>query len=104
MPTTEPFTATRLTQTPQSMINTYACAHAHMGDNHALWRLRQARLPQDRTMTPTLLARDLGTKNCWALLASNHHVVSDTRSFKLQRRKSGDTRFLHATIGQEGAA
>ena len=55
-------------------------------------------------MTPTLLARDLGTKNCRVLRASNHRVVSDTQSFKLQRRKSGDTRFLHATIGQEGAA
>jgi hypothetical protein len=104
MPTTEPFTVPRLTQTPQSMINPYACAHAHMGDNHALWRLRQARLPQDRTMTPTLLARDLGTKNCWALLASNNHVVSDTQSFKLQRLMSGGMRLLHAAIGQEGAA
>ena len=55
-------------------------------------------------MTLTLFARDLGTKNCRVLRASNHRVVSDTQSFKLQRRKSGDTRSLHATIGQEGAA
>ncbi|NOT87712.1 MAG: hypothetical protein HOP03_05980 [Lysobacter sp.] len=55
-------------------------------------------------MTPTLPARDLGTKNCWALLASNHHVVSDTQSFKLQRLMSGGMRLLHAAIGQDGAA
>ena len=55
-------------------------------------------------MTPTLLARDLGTKNCLALLASNHHVVSDTQSFKLQRLMSGGMRLLHAAIGQERAA
>ena len=55
-------------------------------------------------MTLTLFARDLGTKNCWVLRASNHRVVSDTQSFKLQRLMSGGMRLLHAAIGQERAA
>lgn len=55
-------------------------------------------------MTLTLFARDLGTKNCWVLRASNHRVVSDTQSFNLQRLMSSGTRCSHAAIGQECAA
>jgi hypothetical protein len=55
--------------------------------NHALWRLRQARLSQDRTMTPTLLAHDF----C-------------TQSFTRQRLESGGMRLQHAVHAQECAA
>jgi hypothetical protein len=52
--------------------------------NHALWRLRQARLPQDRTMTHALLALDLGNQ-----------------SFTRQRLERGG---MHAATAQEDVA
>jgi hypothetical protein len=55
-------------------------------------------------MTHAILALDLGTKNCWAFRASDHHVVSSTQSFKPQRFDSGGMRLPHAAIAQECAA
>jgi hypothetical protein len=55
--------------------------------NHALWRLRQARLPQDRTMTSSLLALDLGNQ-----------------SFTRHRIKRGGKPGTHAAIAREDVA
>jgi len=84
-----PNTAAVLTQPPQSMVKSYACARARTQE--ALSRTASAVSGTGRT---PLLALDLGTTTGWALHQLDGTIASGTQCFAAGRYEGGGMRFL----------